>query len=188
MASASSLLYFGASAAALLFSAYRRGEVKKTKCKKVEVVIRLAQTQDLPQLLKLWRQYISFIGQSQSEQIETTTWERLLSDKEPSMFSIVAATEDGSVAGFANSVLTYNTSNIEKGLYLEDLFVDSRYRGQGIGKALIMDLKSKAEKRSLSRLFWVTEDDNYNAQKLYDKVACKSNYIQYNLKLEAGDK
>jgi len=149
------------------------------------LVIRDACEADKSSWENLWRQYLGFYKQHYSKKVEATTWQRLIIDEDNSMFSIVASTQDNDVVAFANCVLLHNTWNVEKGMYLEDLFVVEKFRGMGIGKKMILELKRRAQLQNLSRVFWHTTEDNYNAQKLYNLVAKKTDFIQYRLDLQA---
>ena len=63
--------------------------------------------------------------------------------------------------------------------YLEDLFVASQQRGQGIGRALIEAVYAQADARGCSRTYWMTQETNATARTLYDRVASKSPFVQY---------
>lgn len=72
--------------------------------------------------------------------------------------------------------------------YLQDLFVDSGSRGQGIGRALIERLAQDAAEHGAERLHWHTTQDNATARALYDKVASYKGFVAYARRLspEAG--
>ena len=63
--------------------------------------------------------------------------------------------------------------------YLEDLFVDPAVRGTGAGRALIEAAAREAEARSATRLYWMTQQNNATARRLYDKVAKLAPFVQY---------
>ena len=63
--------------------------------------------------------------------------------------------------------------------YLEDLFVDPATRKQGVGRALIEATYAEADKRGCTRTYWTTQEFNYRARSLYDRVASKSPFIRY---------
>ena len=63
--------------------------------------------------------------------------------------------------------------------YLQDLFVDERVRGRGIGRALITQVECEARTRGAFRVYWLTRHDNERARQLYDKVATYSGFIRY---------
>lgn len=61
---------------------------------------------------------------------------------------------DGIARGFAVYFFNYSTFLGKPGLYIEDLFVDVEFRGQGLGKALFVELVSIAKKRDCGRVEW----------------------------------
>lgn len=56
--------------------------------------------------------------------------------------------------GFALYFRNYSTFLTRPGLHLEDLYVQPEYRGQGIGRALIVHLAKLAVERGYGRLEW----------------------------------
>jgi GNAT superfamily N-acetyltransferase len=60
------------------------------------------------------------------------------------------------LVGFAICLVHEATWVKEPVCYLEDLFLDEAARGQGIGKALLDDLVTKARSNGWARLYWHT--------------------------------
>ena len=63
--------------------------------------------------------------------------------------------------------------------YLQDLFVNPDIRGGGVGRALIEAVYEAAEARGASQTYWLTQDFNTTARKLYDKVGQLTPFIKY---------
>ncbi|HVK81374.1 MAG TPA: GNAT family N-acetyltransferase, partial [Verrucomicrobiae bacterium] len=61
----------------------------------------------------------------------------------------------------------------------EDLFVSADARGAGVGRALIEAVYARADANDWGRVYWLTQDTNTTARKLYDQVAKNSGFIQY---------
>jgi GNAT superfamily N-acetyltransferase len=61
----------------------------------------------------------------------------------PRVFCDIAEA-DGEPVGFALWFYNYSTFLARFGIYLEDLFVRPRFRGQGLGKALLVNLAARA--------------------------------------------
>jgi GNAT superfamily N-acetyltransferase len=76
----------------------------------------------------------------------------------------------GQLIGFALFFETYSTFLTQPGLYLEDLYVQDAYRGQGIGTALLKDLIALAQTRSYGRIEWSVLDWNEPAITFYQKM------------------
>ena len=73
---------------------------------------------------------------------------------------VIFAMEDGKEVGFALFFHNFSTFLGRAGIYLEDLYVKSDYRGHGHGKALIKKLASIAVERGCGRLEWSCLDWN----------------------------
>ena len=66
--------------------------------------------------------------------------------------------------------------------YLDDIFVDLEYRGQKIGKKLLNKIKEISKANNWNLVRWQTDEDNFTAKKLYDKIATKTKKNVYELK------
>jgi ribosomal protein S18 acetylase RimI-like enzyme len=63
--------------------------------------------------------------------------------------------------------------------YLSDLYVEKDYRGHNIALQLMDKVFAHAKAYGCGNVNWLTATDNFIAQKLYDKVAVKPNFIMY---------
>jgi len=90
------------------------------------------------------------------------------------------AEKDGQVVGFTHYIFRPSTWEVEDFCYLEDLYVDPKVRGGGVGRALIKAVEEIAIAKGSKRLYWTTAPDNETARKLYDKVAI-TNRVQYRI-------
>ena len=73
---------------------------------------------------------------------------------------VIFALEDGKEVGFALFFHNFSTFLGRAGIYLEDLFVKSEYRGKGYGKALLKKLAEITVERGCGRLEWSCLDWN----------------------------
>jgi len=73
----------------------------------------------------------------------------------------------GRAVAFALFFGNYSTFLTQPGLYLEDIFVLSEYRRQGIGRALLGRVAKIAKDRGCARLEWSVLDWNSNAIGFY---------------------
>ena len=69
--------------------------------------------------------------------------------------------------------------------YLQDLFTAPEARGQGAARALIAAVADWATAQGCQRVYWLTHESNTTARYLYDKVAQRRGFIQYQLPLPA---
>ena len=66
--------------------------------------------------------------------------------------------------------------------FLDDLFVDPKYRGRKIGEKLIIKMKEISKYKGWNLVRWITQNDNIRAKSLYDRVAEKTTWDLYELK------
>lgn len=131
---------------------------------------------------RLWTQYNAFYRAEVADAVTEATWRRIL-DPASSMFARVAEREHG-IVGFAICVVHEGTWTISQQCYLEDLFVDPKMRGRGIGRALMDDLVRLARGRGWSRLYWHTAGDNAMARRLYDRFVEADGFVRYRVVLD----
>lgn len=145
---------------------------------------RLLQAHDFERWNILWQQYLDFYQVRLPETTTEATWQRLIDEQETNMHAIGVFVDDV-LQGFAHVVIHPNTWSDQPCAYLEDLCVDQNHRQQGQGRILIEAAQQFAIQRQCCRLYWVTQRDNHQAQKLYDKVATQTDFIQYRIDLTA---
>ena len=75
---------------------------------------------------------------------------------------------DGRAVAFALFFHNYSTFMGKPGLYLEDLYVRPKYRQQGIGRSLLVQLAKVARERDCGRFEWSVLDWNSNAIEFYE--------------------
>jgi len=91
----------------------------------------------------------------------------------PCIEAIVAETYSDHIVGFALFFTSYSTFLTRRGIYLEDLFVLSEYRGMGLGKALISNLAQIAMTREYGRFEWSVLDWNEPAIAFYTRIGAE---------------
>jgi len=80
------------------------------------------------------------------------------------------AEDAGAVVGFAIYYYLYSTFPGRPGIYLEDLFVRSEYRGRGLGKSLLAALAAMALEKNCCRMEWSVLDWNAPAIAFYESL------------------
>lgn len=88
-------------------------------------------------------------------------------------FRVFIAEWQGSPAGFALFFYHYSTWVGRPTLFLEDLFVRPAFRGQGIGKALLLRLAKLAVDEGCGRFEWQVLDWNTPALKFYEALGAR---------------
>ena len=89
------------------------------------------------------------------------------------------AAEQETLVGITHVILHPNTWNTTFCCYLKDLFVSEAARGQGIGRVLIEQVYDFATVNECNHVYWMTEEDNPTIRTLCDKLATRTNLVQY---------
>ena len=139
--------------------------------------IRSAQPADFEQWLPLWEGYNSFYERTVPPEVTRITWSRFFDAYEP-MHAVVAE-RDGRLIGMVHYLFHRNTAMLAPVCYLQDLFTAAETRGQGVGRALIEAVYERAQAAGSPRVYWMTQEGNATARRLYDDVAEYSGFIQY---------
>lgn len=132
-------------------------------------LIRAAQPQDLPQLVRLIQELAEF--EHLSHLCEVTP-EKL----QPHLFGPKPVAEcllgeiDGEAVAFALFFTNFSTFLGKPGLYLEDLYVRPAHRRSGLGKALLVQLAELACERDCGRFEWAVLNWNEDAIRFYQKL------------------
>jgi GNAT superfamily N-acetyltransferase len=87
-------------------------------------------------------------------------------------FETVIAEEDGEPAGIALFFPVYSTWR-GRAMHLEDLFVRPRFRGRGIGRALLEKVAALSVERGCVLLFWHVLDWNTPAIEFYKTLGAE---------------
>ncbi len=127
--------------------------------------------------LVLWQNYLSFYQASLPLKVINATWQNIV-DSNAAIYGF-GAWNYSELVGFTHVVLHPNTWNTTQCCYLEDLYVSDSVRGQGIGRKLIEHVYTFADEQNCNRVYWHTQEDNTQARILYDKVATKTDMLQY---------
>ena len=129
-------------------------------------MIRPAKVGDLPEILQLIKD-LAIYEKSEHEVLATVEeLERTLFGEVPRVFAYVVEV-DGKVVGIATWFLNYSTWLGKHGIYLEDLYVQPEFRGQGFGLALLKELARICVERGYPRFQWWVLDWNSPAIEFY---------------------
>ena len=128
----------------------------------MSIKIRKATKRDYPVILDLIKELALF---EKAPQKVTNTVEQM--EQEEEFFkAIVAEKPDGEVVGMALFYYVYYTW-VGKSLYLDDLVVREKYRGQKIGTQLLEEVINVAKKSNCKRVRWQVLDWNEKAIEFY---------------------
>ena len=136
---------------------------------------------DYEQWLRLWEGYNAFYGRSGSTalaaDITRMTWSRFFDSYEP--VHALVAENGGELLGLAHYLFHRSTIAIEPTCYLQDLYTREAARGKGVGTALLNAVYEQAKLAGCHEVYWLTHETNKIAMRLYDKVAERSGFVEY---------
>lgn len=144
-------------------------------------VIREIAQSDYEQWLPLWLGYNAFYERfgstALSPHITLTTWKRFFDPAEP--VHALVADRAGALIGLVHYIFHRSTIMLNPTCYLQDLFTSEGSRGQGVGRALIQAVYQRASAAGSTRVYWLTQETNLVARRLYDTLAERSGFIVY---------
>ncbi len=133
--------------------------------------IRSARAPDVVLLRTMIRELAEFEGQLEWVAIRESDLLRDGFGPNPKFRALIAEW-DGQAAGYALFFGYYSTW-VGPGLYLEDLFVRERFRGKGIGSALLAAVARIARDEKCSSVQWEVLGWNEKAIGLYKKLGAE---------------
>ena len=124
----------------------------------MELTFRYAERKDTALILK----FIKELAEYEKMLDEVVATEELLEDWifNRQKAEVIFALADGKEVGFALFFHNFSTFLGRAGIYLEDLYINTEYRGCGIGKALLKKLGEITVERGCGRLEWWCLDWN----------------------------
>lgn len=144
--------------------------------------IRPAVSEDVGTIANLIRELALYEKLDQHARATPDDFRRHLFGDRP-FAEVLLAEIDGEAVGLALFFHTFSTFRGQPGIYLEDLFVQPEYRGQGIGKALLGSLAKIALERKCGRLEWAVLDWNESAIGFYKSLGASplEDWITYRI-------
>jgi len=138
----------------------------------MQLKIRDAVQADLPKIIHFIKDLAEYEKAPNEVVLSISDLEQSLFGTNPQVYCLIAELEN-EVTGFAVWHLNYSTWLGKHGIYLEDLYVDPKYRGQGHGKALLRKLAQICVQRGYKRLQWWVLDWNQSAIDFYKSIGAE---------------
>lgn len=147
-----------------------------------EITVRPVRLDDRAQWDVLYQGYASFYNVTQTAEMRDTVWSWLHDDrKEPR--GLVAVKADGTLVGLTHFRPFARPLSATTGCFLDDLFVSPDARGTGAADALIDTVRAVAASEGWSVVRWITAENNYRGRAVYDRVAARTNWVTYDIKI-----
>jgi GNAT superfamily N-acetyltransferase len=150
------------------------------------LIIRCIQQDDFNSWCLLYEKYLAFYQTMLSEQQLMNLWDWFFDDT-TKVYCSVAILNDN-IIGLVHFREFFRPIKASVGIFMDDLFVDSSYRGQGIARQLIKTVDRFASEKNISIVRWITGQNNKDAMKVYDKLANKTSWIMYDMAVNDSEK
>ncbi|MGB5557212.1 MAG: GNAT family N-acetyltransferase [Paracoccaceae bacterium] len=141
------------------------------------VEIRKVHGGDYDEWHRLWTGYLAYYETELPEATKRHAFDRLLSDA--SACNGYLAVEGERPVGLVHYIFHEHMWRPEGVCYLQDLYSDPEARGTGVGRALIEAVYAAADAKGVPRVYWLTQDFNATARRLYDRIGKLSPFIKY---------
>lgn len=132
-------------------------------------MIRVAIKEDAPRILQLIKDLAEYEKAPLEAKATLEQIEESLFSSHPHAFCHVVEVA-GNVVGISIWFLNYSTWIGKPGIYLEDLYIDPAFRGQGFGLALLKELARICVEREYERLQWWVLDWNQPSIEFYKSL------------------
>lgn len=127
---------------------------------------------------RLWTAYLEFYETSVTPEVYETSFKRLLGNDTQDFHGLIAEI-DGKPVGLVHYLFHRHMWKIENVVYLQDLYADPEVRGRGVGRKLIEAVYRAADAAGCPSVYWLTQDFNAEARRLYDRIGTLSPFIRY---------
>ena len=128
--------------------------------------IRPAEPRDVPALIAMVLELAAYENAPEQAIATEADFTRDLFGESPRVHALVVEVS-GEVVAYAFYFLNYSTWLGRHGIYLEDLYVRPAFRGQGFGKALLIQLAQQCVEKGYGRLDWSVLDWNTPSRDFY---------------------
>ena len=149
------------------------------------IQIRSATSSDVKEIIRMMRDFADFEKLSDSFKVTEKTLADAMFGRDGFVEGLIA--EDGSrPVGYMLFYPYFASFSGQTGLYLEDVYIEQSYRGQGIGEAMLRRLARTARDRGCERIDFQVLDWNTPAVRFYQKLGAVRNDDERHFKF-AGD-
>ena len=139
--------------------------------------IRQAIVDDFEAIRPLWVEFETHLSSLEDPKIiDPASFEvmRTLAFADPpACHFLVAETGSGELAGYLTYFVGVHTDELARSVHVDDLFVRTEYRGSGLGRALMEQIKAQAKTIGATRLFWTVWQKNTAAQEFYARLGAE---------------
>jgi ribosomal protein S18 acetylase RimI-like enzyme len=144
------------------------------------VLVTPLSLEDKEQWEALYKNYANFYQVPMNQSILDAVWAWIFDDQKQ-FFALIAKDDKGCALGFMHYREMLSPLRGAAVGFLDDLYVDSSVRGEGVVEQLFKVLNTSAKARGWPHVRWITAENNYRARAVYDKLASKTHWQTYQL-------
>ncbi|HWP60119.1 MAG TPA: GNAT family N-acetyltransferase [Candidatus Acidoferrales bacterium] len=132
-----------------------------------------ATERDIPQILRFIKGLAEYERLAHEVAATEDDLRRWLFGPRP-VAEVIIGYADSEPAGFALFFYNFSTFLGRPGLYIEDIFVSPKWRGQGLGRLLLVYIARLAVARECGRVEWAVLDWNEPAIRFYRRLGARA--------------
>jgi GNAT superfamily N-acetyltransferase len=146
-----------------------------------EISIAPPRPEDYVDWRRLYEGYATFYKMPIDDAIAGRVWRWLLDPQH--VLEALVARDAGQVVGLAHFRAMPRPLTGSMAGFLDDLFVDPRWRGKRIADQLIAAVAAHGRAQGWTLIRWLTADNNYRGRGVYDRMAKRTMWITYQMDL-----
>ncbi|MEM8579918.1 MAG: GNAT family N-acetyltransferase [Pseudomonadota bacterium] len=127
---------------------------------------------------ELWRGYLAFYETVLGAEVYETSFNRLI-DPSVTDYNGFIAWNGPDALGLVHFIYHRHGWHREPVCYLQDLYTVPAARSRGVGRALIEAVYAQADRDKAASVYWLTQEFNETARRLYDQIAEVTPFIKY---------
>jgi len=146
------------------------------------ITIRTPTDGDFFAWLGLYEGYAAFYNVALTDERALVLWSWLSDPAHEE--DVLVAVEDGELIGLVHFREFARPLEADRSVAIDDLYVSESKRNAGVAHQLIDAVTTQARNKGLGVVQWITASDNVDAQKLYDSVAQRTDWVTYEIDLK----
>ena len=146
-----------------------------------DITIAPPRPEDYPDWRRLYEGYATFYKMPMDDEIAGRVWRWLLDPQH--ILEALLARDGRQVVGLAHFRAMPRPLTGTMAGFLDDLFVDPRWRGKRVADRLLTAIAAHGRAQGWTLIRWLTGDDNYRGRGVYDRLAKRTMWITYQMDL-----
>jgi GNAT superfamily N-acetyltransferase len=134
--------------------------------------IEKADETDVPQIIEMLREFADFENLSEYCQITEDVLRDAMFGAKPCVEGLIALADEKPI-GYALFYENFASFRGQRGIYLEDLYVKTEFRGQKVGESFLKKIAQIVSQRNGQRIDFQVLDWNKNAVGFYEKLGAE---------------